>query len=158
VYPAEVEEVERGALEVLVRPQSSGVSPFLATCALGFRDPAVPTGIWSAPRPREICAVSGGYAYIIDTSSPERFTMLPYRPVLQVHAAKEAGLLLFVSNRNVLAWGENGEAWQSAKLSDEGVAVTAIEGKRLRGLGWKMMTDKETPFTLDLNSGTLTDL
>ena len=46
VYPAQVEEVERGALEVLVRPATS--SPFLATCALGFRDPIVPTGIWSA--------------------------------------------------------------------------------------------------------------
>jgi hypothetical protein len=156
VYPAEVEEVERGALEVLVRPPSG--APFLATCALGFRDPAVPTGIWSAPSPREICAVSGGYAYIIDTSSPERFTMLPYRPVLQVHAAKEASLLLFVSNRNLLAWGEMGEAWHSAKLSDEGVTVTAIEGRRLRGMGWKMMTDKETPFTLDLNNGALSDL
>src|SRR5215469_12480519 len=75
VYPREVEEVERGALELMVR--TPGVEPFLATCALGFRDPATPTGIWSSPNPLEICAVSGGYAYIIDTTAPERFTMIP---------------------------------------------------------------------------------
>ena len=51
VYPREVDEIERGALEVLVRPDEPGSAPFLATCALGFRDPAVPTGIWSMPNP-----------------------------------------------------------------------------------------------------------
>ena len=82
-----MEEVERGALEVLVRPE--GMTPFLATCALGFRDPIVPTGVWSTPDPHEVCAVSGGYAYLIDTADPSRFTMLSYRPVLQVHPAVE---------------------------------------------------------------------
>jgi hypothetical protein len=155
VYPREVEEIERGALEILVRPDSPGATPFLATCALGFRDPAVPTGLWSAPNPQEMCAVSGGYAYIIDTAAPERFNMLPYRPVLQVHAAIDRGLLLFVEHRAILAWGAQGEAWRSEKLSDEGVTVTAIEGGMLHGLGWNMMTDKETAFTLDLRSGVL---
>jgi hypothetical protein len=155
VYPQEVEEVERGALEVLVRPGLSRGAPFLATCALGFRDPAVPTGVWSTPDPQEICAVSGGYAYLIDTAEPRRFTMLPYRPVLQVHVATDPGLLLFVSSRTILAWGANGEAWQSPKLSDEGLTITAIERHTLRGLCWNMMTDKEGPFTLDLNKGVL---
>lgn len=150
-YPAQVEEVERGALEIMVRPENAGL--FLATCALGFHNPAVPTGIWSAPNPLEICAVSGGYAYLIDTAAPERFTMLPSRPVLQVIPAKEARLLLFVGHRAILAWSEQGEAWQSSKLSDEGVTVTAVEGQILRGLGWNMMTDKESAFTLDLHSG-----
>ncbi len=82
VYPREVEEIERGALEIDVRTAADAVQPFLATCALGFRDPIAPTGIWSAPNPHEMCAVSGGYAYIIDTTLPEHFTMIPYRPVL----------------------------------------------------------------------------
>ena len=73
VYPRQVEEVARDALEVLVRPAATGAQPFLATCALGFRDPAAPIGIWSTPSPEEICAVAGGYAYLIDTTAPERF-------------------------------------------------------------------------------------
>ena len=60
VYPALVDEVELGALEVLIQsgnppPPEEGFSPqtqpFLATCALGFRDPATPTGIWAMPNP-----------------------------------------------------------------------------------------------------------
>jgi hypothetical protein len=102
-----------------------------------------------------LCALSGGYAYIIDTTAPERFTLLSYRPVLQVHCAIEAGLLLFVGNRAILAWNEHGEAWQSAKLSDEGVAISSIEGHRLRGMGWNMIKDKEITFSLDLKDGSL---
>jgi hypothetical protein len=152
VYPREAEEVERGALEVLVRVEGEAL-PFLATCALGFRDPAVPTGLWAAPRPEEICAVSGGYAYVIDTAAPERFTMIPYRPVLEVRAAVEAGLLLFVGHHSVLAWGRDGLTWESEKLSDEGLAITGIENGLLHGIGWEMRMDKETAFGLDLVTG-----
>jgi len=151
VYPGAAEEVERGALELLVRPE--GATPFLATCALGFRGDAAPTGVWSAPRAEEICAVSGGYAYLIDTAAPARFTMLAYRPVLQVLAAAAEELLLFVGHRSILAWGAQGQAWESEKLSDEGVTVTGIENGVLRGLGWEMLADKETAFALDLKSG-----
>jgi hypothetical protein len=147
-----VEEVERGALEVMVRPDGSQPS-FLATCALGFRDSVVPTGIWSAPNPQEICAVSGGYAYIIDTSAPERFTMLPFRPVLSVVPAAEDALLLFAGHRTIIGWGPQGEAWHSPKLSDEGVTIVEIRRGKLLGMGWNMMTDKETPFALDLQTG-----
>jgi hypothetical protein len=152
VYPRDAEEVERGALEVLIRPEGD-VQPFLATCALGFRDPSVPTGLWSAPRPEELCAVSGGYAYLIDTTAPERFTMIPYRPVLEVRSCIEEGLLLFVGNRTILAWGRNGQAWESEKLSDEGVTITSIEKGVVHGTGWTMRTNKETAFALKLDTG-----
>jgi hypothetical protein len=173
VYPREAEEVERGALEVLIRPGAPGgpgldsetwestdahivrqtEQPFLATCALGFRDPAVPTGLWSTPKPEEICAVSGGYAYLIYTPAPGRFTMIAYRPVLEVRPLVEAGLLLFVGNRTILAWGRDGQAWESEKLSDEGVTITGIENGVLRGSGWTMRTDNETAFALELATG-----
>jgi hypothetical protein len=152
VYPVQADEVERGALELLIS-SSANSQPFLATCALGFRDPAVPTGIWSCPNADELCAVSGGYAYIIDTAAPARFTMLPLRPALQILTAPQQQLMLFVGHHSILAWGQNGLAWQSAKLSDEGLTIHGIDGATLHGRGWEMMSDKETPFSLDLRSG-----
>jgi len=173
VYPRSAEEVERGAMEVLVRPgsevhlateirvpqnASSGrgpAQPFLATCALGFRDPAVPTGVWSAPGPSELCAVSGGYAYVIDTAAPEEFTMIEFRPVLEVRALIDEQLLLFIGHREIIAWGAKGQQWKTTKLSDEGITITSIENGVLHGTGWEMMTDKDRPFALDLRRGLL---
>ena len=97
--------------------------------------------------------MSGGYAYLIDTAKPYRFTMIEYRPVLEVRALVEQRLLLFVGHRTVLAWGADGLAWETGKLSDEGVTITGIENGVLRGTGWEMMSDKERAFAIDLKSG-----
>jgi hypothetical protein len=153
VYPRAAEAVERGALEVMILPDAAGGQAFLATCALGFRDPAVPTGLWSTPEPEKVCAVAGGYAYFIDTTAPEHFTMIPYRPVLEIRPVVAEGLLLFVGHHSILAWGRDGQAWESAKLSDEGVTIAGIDVGVLRGLGWNITFDKETSFSLNLRSG-----
>jgi hypothetical protein len=163
IYPQAAEEVERGALEVLVRPaprpdappDRSDTQPFLATCALGFRDPAAPSGLWSTPKPEEICAVAGGYAYLIDTTTPERFIMIPYRPVLEIRPLVQENLLLFVGHHSILGWGCDGQAWESDKLSDEGVTISEVAAGILRGTGWEMIRDREKPFALDLRSGLL---
>lgn len=155
VYPAAVEEVERGALELMVRPGAgeSSPDPFLATCALGFASPTVPTGVWSCPDPRWLCAVAGGYGYMIDTRAPERWRQLEYRPVTEVRPLPEAGLLAFVSFHAVEAWGAAGRLWQTARLSWEGVRLGAATATELRGWGWDMRTDTEIEFAIDLETG-----
>lgn len=151
VYPRQTEEVERGAMELLVRPV--GAEPFLATCALGFADPAAPSGVWSCPQLDWLCAVSGGYAYVIDTTAPERFEQVEYRPVLEVRALPEQQLLLFVGHHSLLAWGADGKAWQTARLSSEGVTISRIESDTLHGVGWDLRTDADVPFAIDLRTG-----
>jgi hypothetical protein len=144
----------RGALRLLVRPATGG--SFLATCALGFTDPSMPTGIFSSPSSHELCAVAGGYAYLIDTADPTRCTQLPLKPVVEVHPLPAHGLLLFAAFHHLVAWGRDGLAWTSARLSWEGLKLTHIEGDHLHGLGWEMSSDRELPFTVDLRTGTHT--
>jgi hypothetical protein len=151
VYPRQAEEVERGALEVMVRPANA--EPFLATFALGFADAAAPTGVWSAPDPAWMCAVAGGYAYLVNTAKPEHFEQIEYRPVLEVRALEEQQLLLFTGHHSLLAWGASGKAWQTARLSWEGVKITEIAGDSLRGVGWDLRTDRDVPFSVDLRTG-----
>ena len=151
IYPAAVEEVERGALELMVRPEAG--ESFLATCALGFASPAVPTGVWACPDPGMLCAVAGGYAYMIDTRAPERFQQVGYRPVTEVKPLAVAGLLIFASFHSIEAWGAGGRLWQTARLSWEGVRLGEASATELKGWGWDMRTDREVPFTIDLTTG-----
>ena len=150
-YPREAEEIERGALEVLIHPADA--DPFLATCALGFADPSAPRGLWSCPGPRHICVLSGGYAYLIDTANPQHFTHLPLRPVLEVRTLPEQNLLLFAGHHSLLAWGAEGEAWQSGRLSWEGINILDVGIDEIHGLGWDLLTDRDVPFTVDLRTG-----
>ena len=149
VYPAQVDEVERGALEVLVRPAAADA--FLATCALGFAGGL--SGIWPCPHPDRLCAIAGGYAYLIDTQHPERWEQVACRPVLAVLAAPAR--LLFVGHRTIEAYGAAGWEWESPALSSEGIEELRIKGDRLYGTGWDLRTDLAVPFALCLRTGQL---
>ena len=154
-YPRQVageeDALARGALLVQVHPAGGGT--FLATCALGFGDPAMPMGVWACPNSREMCAIAGGYAYIIDTAAPERSEQIPLKPVVEVRVLAEHGLLVFVGFHAMAAWGREGLAWETKRLSWEGIRVTGVEGNALRGFGWNLQTDKEVEFAVDLRTG-----
>ncbi len=155
IYPQQVageeDALARGALQLMVRPASGGT--FLATCALGFTDPAMPTGVFACPNPQEMCAVAGGYAYLIDTLRPERSTHLALKPVVELRTLVAQDLLLFTGFHSIVAWGPHGLAWESARLSWEGIRITSIDGDVLHGMGWNLMTDQEVVFSLDLLTG-----
>jgi hypothetical protein len=154
-YPHQIageeDALARGALQLMVRPATGGT--FLATCALGFTDPAMPTAVFTCPDAVQMCAVAGGYAYIIDTAQPERSTHIPLKPVVEVRLLVEQGLLLFVGFHSVVAWGRDGQVWESARLSWEGIRITSVDGDELHGMGWNLLTDREVSFSIDLLTG-----
>ena len=151
VYPAVVDEVEIGALEILVSPQGGEV--FLATCALGFAATTVPTGVWSCPHPGWLCAIAGGYAYMLNTCDPSQWEQVEYRPVVEVLSLPEHGLLLFASFHTLLAYGVDGKAWKTSRLTSEGLRLEGVRDGRLHGWGWDMKTDREFRFSVDLQTG-----
>ncbi len=104
----------------------------------------VPTPTSSAPSP-EATPTSSTRLH------PEHSTHIPLKPVVSIHPTVD--LLLFTGFHTILAWGSAGEAWHTQRLSWEGIRITGIEGDTLHGLGWNLITDQETPFTVDLRTG-----
>ena len=154
-YPKQIvgeeDALARGALQLMVKPVTG--PPFLATCALGFTDAAMPTGVFACPNLQEMCAVAGGYAYVIDTAKPEHCTHISLKPVVEVQPLVTDELLLFIGFHSIVAWRRNGIAWESGRLSWEGIRTTGIEDDSLHGFGWNLLTDREVAFTLNLKTG-----
>jgi hypothetical protein len=151
VYPQAVEEIERGALFVQISIASAPA--FLATFALGFAEPSLPHGLWSCPNADQLCAVAGGYAFLVDARQPETWQQISYRPVTAIYPALQHRLLIFAGFHSLCAWGVNGLAWETKRLSWEGLRITDVEGDTVAGLGWDLMTDCEVPFTVDICTG-----
>jgi hypothetical protein len=113
----------------------------------------MPAGVFACPNADEMCAIAGGYAYVINTTQPDRCTHIALKPVVEVRTLVPQELLLFVGFHSMVAWGRNGLAWGSARLSWEGVRITNIDGDTLHGIGWNLVTDREVPFSIDLLTG-----
>ncbi len=150
--PGEEDAMARGALWIEVTSDTSGI--FLLQCALGFAGSGVVTGVWVTPEPDVLLAVAGGYAYRVDTVEPQKSSLLPLRPAVEVLAVPEADSVVLIGFHAVYVL-QPGEAWQSPRISWEGVAVTGVEGAILRGTGWHMRSDRELPFALDLRTRVL---
>ena len=149
--PGEEDALGRGALYLQVRPETGG--SFAGTCALGFGDPSLPSGLWACPRPDDLLVVAGGYAYRIDVTNPAHCEFLPMRPVASILVARTEGLLLLAGFNHVLALGAEGVRWATDRLSWEGVTMGEVRDGKLHGQGWDMFADREVPFTVDLQTG-----
>jgi hypothetical protein len=155
VWPMRIEGEEdalaRGAVNVMVRPASGG--SFLVTAALGFKDRSMPTGVFGCPRAEAICVLAGGYAYVGRVDEPERVTLVAMKPVVSALECVEDELLVFVGFTSVMGWGRDGKAWETGRLSWEGLRIDGVDGGVLRGYGWDLMKDVEVAFAVDLQTG-----
>lgn len=149
VFPQQVEEVEGGALIVRVRPHNG--QTWIGTFAKGFDSEAAITGLFSTPHRDWLCAVSGGYAYLVNTEHPEQWHFVKSRPVLETRAVSEA--FIFADFQTISGFTADATLWQSAPLSWEGLKITAINHHELQGLGWDAIQDREIPFSVDLRTG-----
>jgi hypothetical protein len=150
-FPTRLEEGDRIGAYVRVRP--TGVPAWVGFFARGFESNDVANGIYSCPDPGALCVVVGGYAYVVETRTPQKWIQIEQRPVVQLKAVPSLDRLVFVGFTTITAIGESGRLWTTERLSWEGISIVDVEGGVLSGLGWDMMTDKEVPFAVDLITG-----
>lgn len=109
------------------------------------------TKLLSCPNPHWLCMISRGACYFVDSRNPQDWREAGIFPVEHALAAPGAGLLLLAGFTDFEAWGIDGQAWRSARLSLDGLRGLRVEGMQLRGEGWH--PDCWEEFTLDLRTG-----
>jgi hypothetical protein len=150
-FPMELEEGDRAGTYVRVVPQHGPAwSGFFA---LGFDSEQVVSAICACPDPDSVCVVAGGYAYVVNVTGPKRWFQVEQRPVVDLRVVPAAELILFAGFTSITAVGNTGIAWQTERLSWEGVRITSVDEVKLHGFGWDVLSDKEVAFEVDLESG-----
>ena len=150
-YPVELEEGDRSGVYLRVVPKSGPA--WAGFFALGFDSDQVVSEICSTPDPDSFCTVVGGYAYMVKADNPAQWTRVEQRPVVDLRVVSQQGLLLFAGFTTITAVGSAGTAWNTERLSWEGLTITEIKGDKLMGHGWDALADKEVPFEVDLKTG-----
>lgn len=150
-FPAQLEEGDRTGVYLRVTPTRADA--WAGFFAQGFDSAQVAHGVYSCPDHDSLCALAGGYAYVVAAAAPERWKQIEQRPVVEVRPVPELKLLLFVGFTSISVLGESQQPWTTERLSWEGLSITGIQGPTLRGTGWDALTDKDVPFEVDLLTG-----
>jgi len=149
-YPAEIEEGDRSGTYLRVVPVTGPA--WAGFFALGFDSDQVVSAVCSCPDPDSLCAVAGGYAYVVQAADPTQWFRIEQRPVVDLTVVHVLQLLLFTGFTTIIALGPSGLAWTTERLSWEGITISEIRGEKLLGHGWDAMADKEVPFEVDLTA------
>jgi hypothetical protein len=152
-FPPEITSEIENVAHVAVRVTPKGTTPWTGVFACGFDSNKVASGLYSHPDPDRLCVVAGGYGYITIVRDPELYERVIAQPVVSVHPAREAGLLLFADFTNISAYGPEGVVWRTERLTWEGLRITDVSATSVRGYGWDMPKDREVEFTVDLRTG-----
>jgi hypothetical protein len=152
-YPVEMEEGDRAGAYLRVVPRQEKAKAWYGFFALGFDSDQVVSTVCSCPDPDSVCAVVGGYAYVVAVTDPARWFRIEQRPVVDLRADPQSGLLLFAGFTTISALGGEGLRWTTGRLSWEGITLTGIGGGKIQGRGWDAMSDKEVDFEVDLLTG-----
>lgn len=150
-FPVELEEGDRAGTYVRIVP-AKGLA-WSGFFALGFASDQVVSAICACPDPDSVCVVAGGYSYVVKVTDPTEWLQVEQRPVVDLRVVFPLGLILFAGFTSITAVGTSGIAWQTERLSWEGIRFTGIEVDKLHGFGWDVVSDKEVAFEVDLKTG-----
>jgi hypothetical protein len=150
-YPVELEEGDRAGSYVRIEPR--GRPAWTAFFAQGFDSPLAINAICGCPDPNSLCAIVGGYGYVVKAFDSGMWFRIEQRPVTHLRVLSQQQLILFAGFTSITALGVSGIEWTTERLSWEGISISEIKGNELQGLGWDAIANREVPFVVDLRTG-----
>jgi hypothetical protein len=111
------------------------------------------TGYFATPNPDVLCAVVEGQGYWIPVHNPHGFEVIDSVPIQQVARVPERDILLFVDFVRITAYGPMGLLWQTKDVSWDGISITEVSARQIRGMGWDAPRDCAVEFTVSVDNG-----
>ena len=143
----------RDGVLVKVTPAQVDAEPWVGVFAFGLLSPKGVSGIFACPNPDHLCVVARGAGYIVAAADPSQHELVESEPVLGVYSVASSGVLVFADYLRLTAYGREGRAWRTARLSWDGLQVDEVNGGWLRGKGWSSPENRHVAFTVDLRTG-----
>ena len=127
---------------------------WLATFAFGQVTPKGVTGVFTTPDPQRVCVVAKGAGYLVSASFPTRWEPVNATPIIDVRPISAHGIIVFASFTDLVAYGQSGIKWKTRRLTWDGLRITDITAKSIKGEFWDIRSEAMATFVVDLTTGT----
>lgn len=111
------------------------------------------SGFFATPSPNTLFIVVQGQGYWIPTLQPASYEVVAAVPIKQVLRVPDRDIVLFIDLVRVEAYGPDGVLWQTDCLSWDGVQITEVDARTIRGLGWDSPGDTHIEFNINTSTG-----
>jgi len=138
---------------LLVRFSGHSRRDWLGMFAAGDISPNGVSGVFTCPDANRLCVVSSGLATYVCPNDPGIWETVPLEPVMGVHSALPAGVLVLHDFTRFVAYGESGLLWQTPSLSWDGINSLSVKGENLEGFGWDAPSGAMVAFQVRLSDG-----
>jgi hypothetical protein len=111
------------------------------------------SGLFATPSPERFCVVVAGEGYWVSALDPTNYELVRCIPIKMVHGMSEKGIVIFGSLTDLSAYSATGFLWETQRLSWDGLTITEVTEREIRGLAWDSPADCEVPFVVDIQTG-----
>lgn len=113
----------------------------------------IESGLYTTPNPDQLCVLSKGIGYLVNTDTPSIWQVLPIYPVHEAFQIKDTNLLILSNFTDIYAFDKDGIAWQSNSLVSDNLVIQSVCKEQM--IGKASINGKPIRFILDVNNGNL---
>jgi hypothetical protein len=152
-FPNLEKRPERDGLWIRIRPQIG--EEWIGVFACPSSGPPAISKVLSTPDPNRVCVISGGQGYLVHTSKPSEWEIVPLFPVTNASSIVDCQFLLFASLSRIVGWNA-GIVWE-ADLALDGLTITNVSSEQIEGYGYDPVSNTNDSFVIDTPTGKVHD-
>jgi hypothetical protein len=138
---------------VLLRVQRPMADAWIGLFAFGNVGDDGVSRILSMPDPEKVCVVAKGAGYLVSAHDPNTWESVRAVPIVDVRSIPHAGVVVFATHTDILAYGESGVRWRTGRLAWDRFKIVSIAQDKLVGEYWEIRDEAMQTFEVDLETG-----
>jgi len=138
---------------VMVKFLPLNVTPWTGIFAFGDMHPSGECKVYPGPGRNRLTIVARGEAYIASPNDSSSFEHVKSCPVIRTVPAQNSGLMLFHDYTEIVAYNESGLAWETKRISWDGIEIDEVSDNEILGKSWDAPNEKFVEFRVDLVNG-----
>lgn len=111
------------------------------------------TEVFATPSPWVVSIVARGQGFWVPVLAPSDYETIRTIPVVKILSVPGSRRLVFVDHTRLEAYGPYGRLWLTERLSWDGLKVTEVTARSIRGMAWDSPANREVTFSVDMENG-----